>query len=1401
MLVLTIVGWSFAAEEFQCTPKSHEDMIVQFENCGLPSNAKPEEVIPTETCFKNMHDKIFESISDLYPEGKRVEETLIKEKISFTPKEDTTGYITFVQTGAGYKNKLNLYYFDEKCELVEEEIRVFPYVNSFGTPCLAQGDTAVIRNLKGGRKYGFVLTPNYWDSPKQKIYSDITMGEACGADLKPQGKKPLVTWVEVRSNVDDFRSILFGFEDKATNSDYDYNDIMFTLHVDGCINEPDEDGFSCYEDLPSYDDVVDECIELETVTSSSYVEKDCYAWALLEKEEANACNFYLKPPKGWKIASYDDRSIIKDIAKWHRHEIPEKNCFGLLNGDKIEFYRHTSGDSYAQCDVDVKIYEDDEGCIAVHCDYRVILKSENSLNGGDECDDTYDFCEPGVSKVSSTYPYKDNNWITFPNIINTFMVDNDDLETSIKVRYNPSVDIVVAFDLQSLSSDQLETIRENFGNVFNKLDVDHGDLNYRVAAAGVHSNVLSVTNFATSIDPILPQLNDIITKKFGSGSLMNLVKVSSACDQCAWREDSSTVRVIVFVTNREPTAVDDQDIKTVLDNNNIMVFVSGKGNGNGWKSFHENFKNSASQRINDVHKDYYKHIGKLVKDVIKYSHIHIVEGDSAIDFNGAPRTIDLGGTEKEHTFTIKYQHTVKEVLMNTFGRSTTKININVNRPPIAQDASVSFTLTDDDSIEISLALIANDPDSSRLRFRVENDGGLEVEARDVDDDGWFENPNIKILIDNSDPIQPDYKTRLKFTVSDGCASADLYVNVFAECDTDVENPNHICFVPKCHPNQAVTVTKGKEAQINLSGFYSENYDGEIRRKVKKITGPQNSVFYDSSEDYIEEGDEVDATIFFKSDNVYSSNDEYILSYTVYNGALEGEDDDIPTSECSVHVYVEPSFEPPVYIGQTVFDMDEDSFLTFFIDDKKIDFEVPLVVDGNRIRVYIEPDQSGKLCNNDGEVNCISCCRGTSCSATECMDSESTVFPTFSFRPRANDYGQNYFTIPITLIDSMIDNAEEGQVTITINVNPVNDAPVIEVDEDVKLLRNNEVNVINKGEEFVFSWRVRDIDNLPRDLRTIVGAQAYTRNPWEALACVDGEDECSQLIEPAETISYNIIETKDCSNAQALKEKYGDLSQLEECYAEFKLRFIPQNHQSPYIVFTLTGYDQQEFNGLSVSERVQVNVNPVNLPPVVWSPPEIESTTSLVNIRDGQETVNVTDDAPAFWEIDLTMTSISENGHFVIPSIASSKCQEDEYSVVCKDTVMSINNWIKELRYNITDGSKEAELAFIAHDNGYPGLPNSKSEPSNEVRTLITISDSIVEVPKSSSKLLIIALSVGAAGAIAIGIAVAVLRNKLSPPSDDYFQIGTDTVSTSPQSPLYVGQTKEGFSGLYSGGRA
>lgn len=1427
-IVLALVGVSMCqtCDQPQCTARTPEFMEEQFDNCGREDS----KYLPTaDMCTRGsgfFADDVDKAIRDMFPEGKKYTDGLVTDTVGFVPEADGDAYITFHSTGAGYDNKFSLYYNDHG---VIKFLDVFPYVNSFDYSCLKKGDTAKVP-VKKDVKYGFALFPNYWNDEEPTLYSDVSIGSG----LEASDGRGHAVWVKIGDGSKDV--VVFGFEDKTSDSDYDYNDVLFTIQLP-CGGD--------YTDIPVYDDGgIDKCLKLDTVTTTSYAEFQCSQYALLEMSEETACRAHLKPPTGWEIAVNDEkaRNAVKEVTKWHKYD-----CIGVYDEDEDKFVGINKQGEDDSCEFDTKIREvDGEGCYRTSCEKRYLIKR---IAEGEEtsCGKSYGFCST-ENEIVSKYPSITNDWLVYPNSIDYFISPVDDTsseacptsdfssgEVTVNIRKASKLDIYIAVNREGLSKSEdisrIKTAIKNFYTFVKGLD---GDDFVRVGVAGYARNSLSFKLLREEYTE--KDIDDVITKSDSSSSFSDFVSTASKCQNCGWRDDS--VRIVILANHNAASSSGPSSslVQQAYENNNILVFV-GVGTTDSYSSyanaFNANFKSAAysSSSTKKRYENFLKNVDEtLLENILDTSILKVVSGGNYAEVcnEEVDDLLDLSGVDtNKHAIQIKLTSGQEgNAVLNSIGRSQTLVHVSTNQAPIAYGGKVSVKFGD---LKFSYTLSAFDPDGGKFSFKLtasdivefgtvkiypKNKCTSECDCTGADEIAAgtkfeaFDQYEICVVLGSN---EEGGSANILFTVDDGCDDSTNTIEIESSCDGNGDNM--MCFVPQCPTDNQVYEFKKREIGIvPLRARYENGREDSITKIIDSIEGDDHEsiIFKDRDLTSALQVDDQVGSFYYQS-NVKFGNNLHVVNYRIYNTEYEGEEG-LPVNYCKIRINVKPANDPPQYADEE-FVINEDSEWIFKFDEQKVVYEENIVMK-DRLIVKVKNVESARGNVEEGCDDASTCTNRLQACSGDCLDADGVTFdstlPTFRFVPLSNDYDDDYVVVTFEISDKAqsSENRKTSEVKFTLHVKPVNDAPTIQVLGDIKVLGEGEsggMNQIEKGEEFVFSWKVEDIDTLPAKLQTTVTATPRTRLPWEAYACSGGEEECSNQLElaPSQRISHNVVVTTDCPSDQVLKQKRGDPAQLERCSATFTLRFVPEGSQMPYIQFSLQGFDGED---VSRTLQILLSVTPVNLPPTVWSPPEITSTSKVVNIRDGTNTVNTTDDAPALWKVKLFMDVDEEEeddvGHFVIPTTAVDKCEVAENSsVTCIDNVVSINNWIKELRYNITADRNSVKLVFFVDDQGFPGI-GSDGLVSDNSYTVITIDNSVVPAPpKSSSKLLIIALSVGAAGAIAVGVLVALLRNKLSPPTDDYFQIGTDTVSTSPQSPLYVGQTKEGFSGLYSGAKA
>lgn len=426
-----------------------------------------------------------------------------------------------------------------------------------------------------------------------------------------------------------------------------------------------------------------------------------------------------------------------------------------------------------------------------------------------------------------------------------------------------------------------------------------------------------------------------------------------------------------------------------------------------------------------------------------------------------------------------------------------------------------------------------------------------------------------------------------------------------------------------------------------------------------------------------------------------------------------------------------------------------------------------------------------------------------------------------FAPRDYDWGMNFTSFDFTLTDVL--SGAVGTYTMRIHVIHVNKRPSIEAMNFLTTSETNAGVIVNESSWHSFDWRVWDVDSLPAVLTTSLRVTFYTSQGFSLYTCVGSPStwntaECQFNVDDAPFAVrsdfsknarriINSYETAvgDCPDANALKTRYGSPSR--NCEARFKFAFAPTPLASytPYISISFTGWDDEEGESNTIS--VLINVKAVNAPPTIWAPALVTGASGVTNpfLRDTDQAsatynfpVSVDDsDSNGNPEL-LTISVTSGSGNLVWPPSVPCEVSSESSTVwYCRDRIASFNQWLGDLRFEVTNGDR-ASLHFEINDLGF----SSDYKPSPNLTATADTSVVIVAAiaaPKGNSQTLAIAVGVAAAaGLLLLGALGFFLRKAVSPPTDDYFAAATTPLSAAPQSPLYQAQNQTYENVLYKG---
>lgn len=424
-----------------------------------------------------------------------------------------------------------------------------------------------------------------------------------------------------------------------------------------------------------------------------------------------------------------------------------------------------------------------------------------------------------------------------------------------------------------------------------------------------------------------------------------------------------------------------------------------------------------------------------------------------------------------------------------------------------------------------------------------------------------------------------------------------------------------------------------------------------------------------------------------------------------------------------------------------------------------------------------------------------------------------------YTPRPFDWGDDFTTFTYTLTDP--GTGAEGTYTMTINVVHVNQAPSIFAANFPTTTVSSTPLVINQSEWRTFDWYANDVDDLPATLNSSVSISFYTSQGFSIYACsyavgAWNNSECaftsadvpeavrSDFAKNAQVSIQNFeVVSTDCSDADALKLRYGNTSR--GCESHFRFAFVPSpmSYYTPYVSITWTVADPSGASSPGISALIAVKQ--VNQRPTISAPSRVVGVAGITNpfIRNTNQDSTSFENPITVGDVDsngkaeqMTFSVVSGQGNFLFPANAPCVASSSSNSTyVCTDTISSFNKWLSDVRFNVTDGDT-ATLLFIINDLGNSG--DYKPSPNLVANaTTVVVVGAAATPPSGNSSTLAIAVGTAAgAGLLALGALGFLLRNAVSPPAEDYFSGGASSLNAAPQSPLYQAQNTEHLSPLY-----
>jgi hypothetical protein len=423
------------------------------------------------------------------------------------------------------------------------------------------------------------------------------------------------------------------------------------------------------------------------------------------------------------------------------------------------------------------------------------------------------------------------------------------------------------------------------------------------------------------------------------------------------------------------------------------------------------------------------------------------------------------------------------------------------------------------------------------------------------------------------------------------------------------------------------------------------------------------------------------------------------------------------------------------------------------------------------------------------------------------------------------FGDTALTFDLTLTPHT--GAPSITVTYTINVNPVNDPPVLiarnePTDTSILLFNTTASGLENACDEdtyIIINFNVTDIDDLPSTLNGDLVQFLYQGAPGTYYHC-----------------QTDVIEHGDCHRGDPLGEETFLPLLSDATHASFRFVFVPDPNANGVARLLLQATDPHY--GTSSREIVEITVRPINDPPDFVTANATLGTVSGTG-RDKWTIISEVFDIDFFfgYTVNVTYTlheasstpytnatvakreigqsttdePVEKLGWFVMPQSTaaggSPPCilADDNLSITCQDLIEDVNGWLKA---GITLEFDERVVGRIIVELNVNDLGNIDYRvPPPPLNTSVLLIDHLegdnlaaATKPAGNNIALIAAPIAGLlAGALIAGLIFAIRKNQAKAAVENYFDrfaLGMEGATNT--SPLYEGATKGGESPIYKG---
>lgn len=1277
----------------------------------------------------------------LFPESTK-QSILAKDDKYFEFSTDGTIAFTFMWEGAGYNNVFGYFMIDKQGYAIANSfVTIFNMVTwkSEGG-CMETGLTVnVSQQFKAGDKIGFWIRADGYGKPNNPVYYSLNNSQI----YNPDGRH--VVWAKLST----YDIVLIGFEDQVLSaSDLDYNDVMFYTTVTGSYND---------DDIPVYTNgTLEVCSSPEIV---KYNEVACTPYAMLTSSIPSACQGYISVPAGWKLAPETQAS--KDAIKTFG---ADAGCIVLATGN---------GWNYAgqQCATGPLKSGGFNGtsCYTVGCDKNILVVGA-PLTGSACTGIPNTACVPStmasiVNKLPSAYTdgvaINPTKYGLFLNKLGGAAAKQD-LAFAIAIPAKPQVEIQLLVDLNSMTSSSWSTFKTGASAIFNALSSDFTPL---IGLSTISTNgeltVRPVTPFAANLVNQFSTVTNLAANANSNPSKFwtHFTTLANSNSAAGWSKGSAYRFIAVISTQ----TLDSSESTTAAVAAHLSKMIIPITLGTDLSSSLANFKMSGSQVItaDTLASTWNSKLATVVArlgSTIRFTPVNDISSSGgfvqtlpADKLNPATGRYDTQITVRFPTVPTTSVSFPFSLNIIVWGYDVITVSIIVNTDPVIL-AGNSETANWNETKQFTIR--ASDADGNTLTVTYTgvtpaNATGLIKSSAGV--------PFSTTLPSNSADFNPSFTPNgwpsgpivLSGYVSDGCATAPFNFTL-----TSTTKPNFPPYAGDTHyvtlEDTPITTPLDQLADPDLT---------DIPALVAQVVGiyGQGTFYLDSTKSTVLTPSAVLSTVAVRNSiyyvpppNAYSTGGVALGYFTFIVIDPQGKPSE---NAYTVSVTVTPVDDPPVFTGSTVITIDEDTRAELGLRDYLEDVDTDL----DKIKIII-----GENVKRGNLYECVTSDSGCDLVAITTVpytiDIEGNPSGRVVFVPLPDENGDNYASFNLIADDG----TNKPVFTITINVRPVNDPPVI-IPFFSLLPKWNEMD---EDTEFVLSWNVTDIDSplesLTIDSRAI--PQTFAGKLYEYVPNGD---------------SYTRGDEVTGSGA---------IARLSPGIWSLIVVPNPNVYDNTFLRLRLTAYDDYQAPSLPVNAPVRVL--PINDPPVISATEQTLTRTDNMQITLSFISVSDIDANRKNVSVSFTVDD-SSVGVFGFDTLSnreerSNPCSLNSAntSVVCTDDLTSLNEkWFKLIIYYPgTSGSQV--ITVFADDLGHTDKWDRPMNDTKLIAVQIGEDTGLLSDPGTDNTLTI-AVAVSVAGAVAaVALVLFLVRDKLAGQTDAYFESLTEPLSTGGVNPVY-----------------